>query len=76
MIKLNYRFTAFARRFIFFACCNLFDAVILFQGHGIRTQTALIAVYRWALYTPKYGDLRQLIDDVYKLLGIHHNLKK
>lgn len=61
MTKLNYRFTAFARRFIFFACCNILDALILFQGYGIRTQIALIAIYRWILYTPQYGDLQMFI---------------
>lgn len=65
MIKLNYKLIEFARRFLFFACCNLFDALILFKGYGIRTQIALIAVYRWVLYTPKNGDLQ-----IFMLVGL------
>ncbi len=61
MITLNYKATAFIKRLAFFAACNLFDALILFQGNGIRVQTALIAIYRWALYTPKYGDLQMFL---------------
>lgn len=61
MINLNYKVVALIRRLAFFAACNLFDAVILFQGNGIRVQTALIAIYRWALYTPKYGDLQMFM---------------
>jgi rod shape-determining protein MreD len=37
-------------------CCNIFDAIILFQGTGFRPQTALITLYRWVLYTPQPGD--------------------
>lgn len=53
----NYKLIAFVRRFGFFAACNLFDALILLQGNGIRLQTALIAFYRLVLYNPKPLDL-------------------
>ncbi len=70
--------TTFLRRFVFFACCNVFDALILFQGIGIRLQTAFIILYRWVLYTPQPGDLPIFIvfgffwDAIYHLpFGFH-----
>lgn len=57
MITKQYKFTPFLWRFAFFAISNFFDALILFQGIGLRLQTFLIIFYRWVLYTPKSGDL-------------------
>ncbi len=78
MIKWNDNLTAFIWRFGFFACCNLLDALILFQGNGIRLQTTLIAIYRWILYTPLPCDLQMFIvfgffwDVIYHLpFGFH-----
>jgi len=53
----RYKLSAFMWRFGFFAVCNLFDALILFQGSGVRLQTAMIAFYRLVLYTPQPWDL-------------------
>jgi len=53
----RYKLSFFAQRFALFAICNFFDAFILFQGVGLRTQTALIIFYRWVLYTPQSRDL-------------------
>ena len=78
MTTWNYNLTAFIRRLVFFACCNLLDALILFQGNGIRLQITLIAIYRWVLYTPLSGDLYMFIvfgffwDAIYHLpFGFH-----
>ena len=57
MITLNYKLLSFSRRLVFFICCNLFDVLILFQGHGIRPQITLIALYRFVIYTPQSLDL-------------------
>lgn len=57
MATWHLKLTAFLWRFIFFASCNAIDAFILFQGAGLRLQTALIVLYRWVLYTPQSGDL-------------------
>lgn len=56
MATWSLKLTAFLWRFIFFASCNAIDAFILFQGIGLRLQTALIVLYRWVLYTPQSGD--------------------
>ncbi|MFN6414659.1 MAG: rod shape-determining protein MreD [Pseudomonadota bacterium] len=65
MIHWYYRFLPFLRRFTFFAICNFFDVFILFQGMGLRLQTALIVFYRWVLYTPQRRDLL-----IFMLFGI------
>lgn len=53
----RYKLSFFAQRFALFSLCSFFDAFILFQGLGLRTQTALIIFYRWVLYTPQSRDL-------------------
>ena len=72
------KLTTFLWRLIFFACCNVFDAFILFQGIGLRLQTALIVLYRWVLYAPRPGDFPIFIvfgffwDAIYHLpFGFH-----
>ena len=78
MTTWQLKLTTFLWRLIFFACCNVFDAFILFQGIGLRLQTALIVLYRCVLYTPRSGDFLILIvfgffwDAIYHLpFGFH-----
>ncbi len=52
--RLN--FTTFLWRFVFFASVNALDVFVLFQGTGLRLQTAVIVLYRWVLYSPQPGD--------------------
>ena len=57
MATWRLKLTAFLWRFVIFAGCNAVDVFVLFQGTGVRLQTALIVLYRWVLYTPRPGDL-------------------
>jgi cell shape-determining protein MreD len=57
MATWHLKLTAFLWRFVLFASVNAVDVFVLFQGIGLRLQTALIVLYRWTLYTPQPGDL-------------------
>ncbi len=72
MTTWHLKLTPFLWRFAFFAICNFFDALILFQGIGLRLQTTLIILYRWILYAPQLGDL--LIFTIFGFFwdGIYH----
>jgi rod shape-determining protein MreD len=74
----RYKLRTFLGRFVILACCNALDALILFQGIGLRIQIGLVVFYRWTLYTPKAGDLISYIifgffwDAIYQIpLGFH-----
>ncbi len=56
MTTWRLKLTTFLWRFVFFAICNVFDVLVLFQGTGLRLQTSLIVLYRWVLYTPQSSD--------------------
>lgn len=56
MATWHLKLTAFLWRFVLFASVNAIDVFVLFQGIGLRLQTALIVLYRWVLYTPQQGD--------------------